>query len=286
MTYAFASMARASDVMVRLFLFFLIAFVIFACAVGGLLYTADQWIPMITTRLGKPEEANKLLVVLPAAIATLLAALTSGLSALMQTGAQRAMNRELAAQKAAIDEDLDRKRNALLEQLDTKKTENMKALEDHKTDLAKEVDEHRDEISRKRAALSESVDYLKEARETATYYRFFVGQLRVGAYSAKETKPYHAKLVMARDRMPRESELYLEWCAFMQWGRVLEEKAGKRKVPGQVEVWEEIAPEQGDCQLGLIFANSGERVLTLIEDEIEKLRGGADRPRTMVALFS
>ncbi|WP_139859095.1 hypothetical protein [Bradyrhizobium ivorense] len=272
MISAFASMAPASDAMWRLFLFFLITFVIFAGVVGGLLYTADQWIPIVTTRLGKAEETNKLLVVLPAAIATLLAALTSGVSALMQTGAQRAMNRELATQKAAIDEDLDRKRNTLLEQLDNKKTDNMKALEDHKTLLAKELDEHRDEISRKRAELGEEIEYLKEARDTATYYRFFVGQLRVGAYSGRETKAYHAKLVIARDRLPRESDLYLEWCAFMQWGRLLEENAGKRKTTGQVEVWEEPIPEHGDLELGVIFADSGERVLALIEEAIAHLR--------------
>lgn len=256
----------------RLLLFFLITFVIFALVVGGLLYTADQWIPTITARLGKAEEANKLLIVLPAAIATLLAALTSGVSALIQTGAQRAMNRELADQKADIDADLDRKRNSLLEQLDSKKTENMKVLEDHKTSLAKGLDEHRDEISRKRAELNEAIDNLKEARETATYYRFFVGQLRLGAFSGKETKLYHTKLVIDRGRLPRESALYQEWCEFMQWGRVLEEKAGKRKAPGQMEVWEEIVPDHGNRELGLIFADSGERVLTLIEDEIAKLR--------------
>lgn len=256
----------------RLLLFFLMTFVIFALVVGGLLYTADQWIPTITARLGKTEEANKLLIVLPAAIATLLAALTSGVSTLIQTSAQRAVNKELADQKAAIEAELDRKRNVLLEQLDDKKTENMKILENHKTSLAKDLDEHRDEISRKRAELSEAIDNLKEAHQTATYYRFFVGQLRVGAFSSKETKPYHTKLVIERSRLPRESALYLEWCEFMQWGRVLEEKAGKRRAPGQMELWEEIAPDHGNRELGLIFADSGERVLNLIEEEIAKLR--------------
>jgi hypothetical protein len=58
----------------------------------------------------------------------------------------------------------------------------------------------------------------------------------------------------------------------MQWGLLLEENAGKRKAAGQVEVWEEPIPEHGDRELGVIFAESGERVLALIEDAITHLR--------------
>ncbi|WP_025038410.1 hypothetical protein [Bradyrhizobium sp. DOA9] len=256
----------------RILLFFLITFVVFAAIVGGLLYTADHWMPLLAARFGKPEETNKLFVVLPAAIATVLAALTSGVGALLQAGAQRSMNRDLAAQKAKIDEDLDKKRNDLLKELEDKKTDNMKILEGHKTSLAKDLDKHRDEISRKRAELDEQIDCLKEARDVATYYRFHVGQLRTGTYSIKETKPYHSKLAIIQHRLPGESELLREWRHFTEWGHALEEKAERRKAPGQIEVWEEIVPDHGARELGLIFAGSAQRVLALIEEEMAKLR--------------
>lgn len=258
--------------MQRIILFFVITFAIFAAAVYGLLSTAGQWIPIVTSTFGKQEEANKFLIVIPAAVATLLAALTAGVTALLQVSAQRAMNKELAEQKAAIDVELDKKRNALLVELEEKKAENMKVLEDHKSGLTKDLDQHRDEISRKRAELDEKLDDLKEARDIATSYRFFVGQLRTGTYSPKETKPYHPKLVVARDRLPRDSDLYTAWIEFMQWGLVLEERAERLKAPGQIEVWKEPSLDHQGHELGVVFADSGERVLSLIEAEISNLR--------------
>jgi hypothetical protein len=271
MTRAFVSMAFVSDAM-RVVFFIVLTTAIFLLVLSGIWATSSYWLPWVTTVFGSQLQGNKFLVLIPAAIATIIAAAFNGIAAIITANAQRAAGLELARQKSAIDADLDERRNAFLKELEEKRAEYTKALEDHKAVLTKSLDEHRDGLSLRRAQIDTEIAQLTEAHETAASYRFEVGQLQMGTYSRKEASLIHPKLHLVRDRLARSGELYKAWCLFMQFGHVLEEKAAGQRPLGQRRVWTEIPPKHGDKHLGLLFAESVEGVLTLLNAEADRVR--------------
>ena len=174
--------------------------------------------------------------------------------------------------KGQIIEDLDRKRNELASDLDQRRNELAKSLEDHKGNLATGLSDHQHELTVKRGAIDEKIDQIKEARETVTLYRLAIGSLRFGSYTATEVEPYHSKLALCRDRLPRGSELHDIWCQFMELGHYLEERAKDRKPVGQRRLWIESVASHGDRPLGVVFAERGERILSLLDDEAARAR--------------
>jgi hypothetical protein len=217
-----------------------------------------------------------ILVVLPAAMATLIGGLLSGVATLLSQKEQRAAALALETRKGEIlvdldrkrnelTEDLDKKRNALAEQLETKKNEHLKSLEDHKTDL-----------SVKRATIDDAVAQLKDARDTLTLYRQSIGALRFGTFSAEEVKPLEQRLALCRDRLDRGGKLYQSWVEFMQQGLYLKESARGKKPREQTRLWisPSLLPEHGGRALGVVFGGMAENTISLLDEEVARAREG------------
>jgi hypothetical protein len=85
----------------------LFTIVLLALVVGGLLGAAQFWLPTLNTALGYQAEANKFLVIIPAAIATVTAALFNGIASFIGAEAQRKTALELANKRADFEEQLD-----------------------------------------------------------------------------------------------------------------------------------------------------------------------------------
>jgi hypothetical protein len=260
----------------RFLLFIFVVFAIVGIVAAGTYFSAPYWLPAISNAQGQVDKdaLRQVVVVVPAAIAALVTSLVAGVASLLVASYQRLANMELENKKGKIIEDLDKKRNDLTKELEDKRTSHMKDLEDHKTKLTVSLDEYRFNLQLKRDKIDESLAQLTAARETATLYRFAVSALRMGGYSEEETKPFYPKLVLLRDSFDKSSELYKAWCAFMEAGHYLEERAEGRKPIGQRRLWTETSAHLGGLALGVAFAATGERVLSFLDEERIRIRHG------------
>jgi hypothetical protein len=254
-------------------------FVVAVFAVVGVVgaaayFSAPYWLPAIYDAQGQidREALGRVVVVVPAAVGALVTSLVAGVASLLVASYQRAANVDLETHKGDIVRDLDAKRSMLAKDLEQEKKLHSKELEDYKGKLATSLEEFRSKLVSRREQMDVELARLASAREVMILYRLAVSSLRVGGYLAGETKPLIPKLLLARDSFDRQSGLFAEWCVFMQLGHYLEERAEQLKPVGQRRLWSEISAKLGGVALGVAFAASCERVLSLLDEECRRVR--------------
>jgi hypothetical protein len=227
----------------RLLVYIASVIIVFGLVVGGFHYTQSWWIaPYLDPKTSQinPSAIGPLIVTLPAAVSAIIVGLLNGVSAILVQKEQRAANLALEAKKGAIIAD----------------------LEDHK-----------DKNALKRAILEESLDQMKQARDTAAQYRFAIGNMRHGTYLADEALPLRPKLESYRDSMRKNARLHDAWAEFVQLGHYLDERATGTIGDDQKELWNEPSAKYGNQPIGVVFAKSAEVVSGLIGEEIQRIRG-------------
>lgn len=260
----------------RVALFIVVAIGIFALVAWGAYLTMPYWQPVFLDGKGAPDGAaiRMIVVVFPAAIATVVAALIAGVASLISANAQRSANNAIETRRGEIMEDLDRKRNDLAKDLEDTKNVHLKALEEHRATLTAGLENHRQRLALRLAKIEDEIEQRKQARETATLYRFVIGSIRQGRFAADEAKPCHLRLRLCKESLDDDSPLYKAWCIFMERGHYLEALATGITATEQIALWNSPSPKTGR-ELGLEFADSAEDVLTLIRSEIAQVRADA-----------
>lgn len=253
-------------------LLFLGAVLVIVCSVGAAAYyTAGYWlVPVLgNTQAPGTERLAKLIAVVPSALAALMAALISGVVALLVAGYQRRAGKDLETLK-----------NKFTGELEDQKSKLAKSLEDHKDGLAREMKEYEDQLKAGRARLDADALKLAKARELVSTYRVAIGRVREGTFDLKEVTPLESRLVALRDELLKDGPLYKPWCNFMQAGDFLTERAKKlTKATGQRKMSREFHPDHPSLTLSQVFAQTAERVLSVINDEDERLRTAEPRGR-------
>jgi len=237
------------------FLAYIFSAVIVAALVSAAAYySRGFWLPAFIDPQTKQIDEKSMLslvVVLPAAVSALVVGLLNGFATLLVQRELRAANDALETKKGKIVGELDAKRNELV-----------KDLENYKSD-----------ISVRRGVLDESIDQVREARDTMAQYRFLIGNMRHGRYSAEETSPLLAKLDRCGASLKPETELSDAWNKCRSLGHLLEQRCkGYTAARSQRQLWKELSPDCGNIALGIAFARRAEVVSIRCEDEIARLR--------------
>jgi multidrug resistance efflux pump len=161
--------------------------------------------------------------------------------------------KELEGDKSKYARELEKEKSKFARELEGDKSTFMRELEDYKVRLANEKAETERQLSR-----------LEEAQQLASDYRTAVGLLREGLHQGQEIDDLQKKLASARDRLEQQDNLRHAWMIFSQRGHNLNQRAKTtdKSAVNYINIWQ--APDDAGKTFGLEFADSAEKVMTII----------------------
>jgi hypothetical protein len=242
-------------------MFRFLAFILVLMAVVGfgVYYAASNWLSGV-----QGNYQLELVKVIPAALATAVAALIAAGASVLNVGLQLRAGKSLEQTKRQLAGELAADNKSYSEELEGLKTRLAKELDEDKQNLSHQLAIEKSEIERQLSQLS-------LAEETASSYRHLVGMLRFGQHDVDEIDNLLKSVGLVSDRLPAGSDLRKMWNIFRQRGHNLNEMAKKvRTLRTRREVWMTKDERTGNY-LGLDFATSAAQVLELLRDERQKI---------------